>query len=93
MKEGNQRKKTLKESEKENENEKIDNRKNEGPMVKYLPETAEKLFFYKRALIGNREAIEAKKNFEHTRRYSAEDGGGTHALAARRWGCGFSAPG
>ena len=26
------------------------------------------------------------------RRYSAEDGGGTQALAARRWGGGFSAP-
>ena len=43
-------------------------KKREGPMG-YLPtETPKKKIFYIRALIGNREAIEAKKDFEHPRK-------------------------
>ena len=72
MKKEKQRKKrkTWKEIEKENEMEKkkrkIDEKKR-GPNAVPL-ETAQKLIFYIGALIRNREAIEAKKDFEHPRK-------------------------
>ena len=77
MKKQRKKAKTCEEIEKENENdknEKIGKRKKKRAQWGTTRDGPKKLIFYKRALIGNGKAIEAKKeDFEHPRKKRQEE--------------------